>query len=415
VFCPKCGTELPDDSQFCRKCGHGLGTVPALPPAAASAKRKTRLARWPFILLAALPVFWVLFALMHRPSTPSAASAPPNALAARATDQLKKDLDAYSKTSGGTADSTNTSPPPRLLSPQEIYEGNSPGTVLIETFDDEGRKRGLGSGFVVSFDGTAVTNYHVIRGASRATVKFADGTVGSVDGVSSYDQNRDLAVIRLTPFAKKVLEIGDSDKVQVGDTVVALGSPLGLQNTMSVGIVSALRNGIIQMSDPISPGSSGGAVIDDHGKVVAVSVAQMVAGQNLNFAIPINWAKPYLNNRNPRPLSDIAAENTVTENVLDGSATIPKGQSRSWNMVINPNKMSNAEVHGQVSSTGGMDGKITLALYFQGQPIFSCRERACEIHRNIATPGVYTLILDNRISPIFARTVTGQVSLKYVR
>ena len=304
---------------------------------------------------------------------------------------------------------------PRVLSPQEIYQSESAGMILIETYDDEGRKRGLGSGFVVASDGTAITNYHVIRGASRATVKFSDGTVGSVDGVGAYDQNRDLAVIRLMPPPTTVLKIGDSDKVRVGDKIVAIGSPLGLQNTMSVGIVSALRNGVIQMSDPISPGSSGGAVFDEHGKVVAVAVAQMVAGQNLNFAIPINWAKPYLNGQNPRSLSDVAAENTVTDNLVDGSLTIPAAQTRTWNITVNPNKMSNAEVHGQVSSTGGMDGKITLALYSQSRPIFFCRERACEIHQNIVTPGMYTLILDNRISPIFARTVTGQISLKYVR
>jgi hypothetical protein len=141
----------------------------------------------------------------------------------------------------------------------------------------------------------------------------------------------------------------------------------------------------------------------------------MVAGQNLNFAIPINWAKPYLSRQSPRPLSDVAAENTVTENVIDGSVTIPQAQARTWNIVVNPNKMSNAEVHGQVSSTGGMDGKITLALYFQGQPIFSCRERACEIHQSIVYPGIYTRSLDNRISPIFERAVTGQISFKYVK
>jgi S1-C subfamily serine protease len=417
VFCPKCGTELPDDSQFCRKCGRALGTVTAVLPTTAKTERKRPLVRWPFILLAALPVLWAWFALTHPPNTPGGAlSPPPNALAARAIEQAKKDQDAYFKMTGGTADSTSTGPPPpRLLSPQEIYQNNDAGMVLIETYDDEGRERGLGSGFVVSSDGTTITNYHVIRGASRATVKFADGTVGSVDGVASYDRNRDLAVIRLTPSPKTALEIGDSDKVQVGDKVVAIGSPLGLQNTMSVGIVSALRNGVIQMSDPISPGSSGGAVFDEHGKVVAVAVAQMVAGQNLNFAIPINWAKPYLNGQSPRPLSNVAAENTVTENVVSGSVAIPQGQAQTWNITVDPNKMSNAEVHGQVSSTGGMDGKITLALYFQGQPIFSCRERACEIHQSIVNPGVYILTLDNRISPIFARTVTGQVSLKYVR
>jgi S1-C subfamily serine protease len=204
--------------------------------------------------------------------------------------------------------------------------------ILIETYDDEGRKRELGSGFVVSSDGTAITNYHVIRGAFRATVKFGNGTVGSVSGVASYDKNRDLAVIQVTPSPTTILEIGDSDNVQVGDKVVAIGSPLGLQNTMSIGIVSALRNGVIQMSDPISPGSSGGAVFDEHGKVIAVAVAQMTAGQNLNFAIPINWAKPYLNGQSPRPLSDVAAENTVTESLLNGSVSIPAKQAQTWNM-----------------------------------------------------------------------------------
>jgi hypothetical protein len=304
---------------------------------------------------------------------------------------------------------------PHPLSPQEIYQNESGGMALVETYDDEGRKRELGSGFVVSSDGTTITNYHVIRGAYRATVRFSDGTVGSVDGVNAYDQNRDLAVLRLTPAPKTVLETGDSDKVQVGDRVVAIGSPLGLQNTMSIGIVSAIRNGVIQMSAPISPGSSGGAVIDQYGKVVGIAVAYIAQGQNLNFAIPINWVKPYLNARTPRPLSEIVAENTVTEDVLNGSVTIEPRQARSWNITVNPNKMSNAEVHGEISSKGGVDDIITLALYYQGQPVFSCREKECVIHQAVANSGVYTLILDNRTSPLFRRTVTGRVSLKYVK
>jgi|HubBroStandDraft_6_1064221.scaffolds.fasta_scaffold00030_20 hypothetical protein len=286
--------------------------------------------------------------------------------------------------------------------------------ILIETYDDEGRKRELGSGFVVASDGTAITNYHVIRGAYRATVKFSDGTVGSVEGVEVYDQNRDLSVIQVTPAPTTVLEIGDSDKMQVGDKVVAIGSPLGLQNTMSEGIVSALRNGIIQISAPISHGSSGGAVLDEHGKVIGVSSAGKTQGQNLNFVIPINWAKPYLNGQSPRPLSDVVAENTVSTSVMNGSMTVPPRQVRSWNIPINQNQ-GNAELDGQISSVGGADGKITLMLAYQGQPIFSCRERACEIHQALANPGVYILILDNRISRVFAREVTGQIALKYVK
>ena len=414
MFCTKCGTELPDDSQFCRKCGQSLaaGVTPAGPAATVTlAKPKPPYASPRFLaavggVIILLLAIWGINDLRQTKATSSGS-----------VESIQSNATSNAGSSANNAQEPAPPAPsvPRLLSPQEIYQNESAGMILIETYDDEGRKRGLGSGFVVSSDGTAITNYHVIRGASRATVKFGDGTVGSVNGVASYDKNRDLAVIQITPPPTTVLEIGDSDRVQVGDKVVAIGSPLGLQNTMSVGIVSALRSGVIQMSDPISPGSSGGAVLDEHGKVVGVAAAYVAAGQNLNFAIPINWAKPYLNGQSPRPLSDVAAENTVTENVLNGSVSIPAKQVQTWNITVNPNTMSNAEVHGQISSTGGMDGKITLALFFQGQPIFSCRETMCEIHQTIVNPGIYTVILDNRISAIFARTVTGQISLKYVR
>lgn len=405
MFCPKCGTEHPDDSQFCRKCGQSLAGIVSTSTGTAVAKANPRavlVAVVGGVIVLILVAVWVINNFQQKKTT---ANVPVQSVQSNAAPVVD------------TANPTPAAPVlnPRVLSPEEIYKTENAGMILIETYDDEGRKRGLGSGFVVASDGTAITNYHVIRGASRAIVKFSDGTVGSVGGVEAYDQSRDLSVIQVTPAPTTVLQIGDSDKMQVGDKVVAVGSPLGLQNTVSEGIVSALRNGVLQISAPISPGSSGGAVFDEYGKVIGVSAAQMVTGQNLNFAIPINWAKPYLNGQTPRPLSDVAAENTVTENVLDGSVTILRGQARSWNITVNPNKMSNTEVHGQISSTGGADGKITLMLVYQGQPIFSCRERACEIHQNVTNPGVYTLILDNRISPIFAREVTGQIALKYVK
>ena len=395
MFCPKCGTEHPDDSQFCRKCGHSLtGIVSG--SAATAVKPKTRAAMaFAVGVIVLIAIAWVVDNPRLRKTTPSIPTK-------------------SAQSSSPVIDTSAVPSTPRQLSPQEIYQSDTPGMILIETYDDEGHKRGLGSGFIVASDGTAITNYHVIRGASRATVKFADGTVGSIEGVESYDQTRDLAVVQVSPAPKTVLEIGDSDKMKVGDSVVAVGSPLGLQNTMSEGIVSGLRNGVLQISAPISPGSSGGAVFDEYGKVIGVSAAQMVAGQNLNFAIPINWAKPYLNGQTPKPLSDIAAENTVSTNVLNGSMTVPPRQVRSWNIPINQSQ-GNAELDGQISSVGGADGKITLMLAYQGRPLFTCRERACEIHQSIASPGIYNLILDNRISPIFAREVTGQISVKYVR
>jgi len=229
------------------------------------------------------------------------------------------------------------------------------------------------------------------------------------------DPLRDVAVVTLASPPNTVLLLGDSNTVTVGAKVVAIGSPLGLQNTLSGGIVSGVREGRIQMSDPISLGSSGGAVFDSYGKVIGISVATVVGGQNINFAVPIDWAKPYLNEGNPRSLADVAAENTVIQDVINGSVTVPAGHITSWNVTVNPNVMSDAEIHDQVSSVGGLDGKITLALFFQNRPIYACRETACAIHQDISAPGVYVLALDNHISPVFARTVSGQISLKYMK
>ena len=101
----------------------------------------------------------------------------------------------------------------------------------------------------------------------------------------------------------------------------------------------------------------------------------------------------------------------MKQDVLNGSMTIERGQARSWNITIDPNHMSNAEVNGQVSSMGGADGKITLMLAYQGRAVFSCRESLCEIHQTISSPGVYTLILDNRISPILPVRSRGRSAL----
>ena len=307
---------------------------------------------------------------------------------------------------------------PRALSAQEIFQKANNSMALIVTSDDEGHNLEQGSGFVVSGDGTILTNYHVIRGASRATAKFADGTLSEVSGVVAFDSSRDVAVLKLASPPKAFLHIGDSDGVKVGQKVIAIGSPLGLQNTVSEGIVSGLRgDGIIQMSDPISPGSSGGAVFDSYGKVIGISVATVTAGQNLNFAVPINWAKPYLNGGTPQTFTDVLAQNTVTNDVLDGSVTIPAQKLKGWRLIVNPNTMSNVEIEGQVTSAGGMGGKITLALFSQGQsqPIYFCRAPSCAIDKKLSARGVYVLVLDNRESPLFARTVTGKLSEKYVK
>jgi S1-C subfamily serine protease len=305
---------------------------------------------------------------------------------------------------------------PRVLSTEELFQMASPAVILIETYDEEGHERGFGSGFAVSSDGSVVTNYHVIRGASRATAKFADGTFATVSGIVAYDPDHDVAVIKIQGASPPTLKLGNSDSLRVGDHVVAIGSPLGLQNTLSDGIVSALRGGLIQMSAPISPGSSGGPVLNTAGEVVGISVATITAGQNLNFAVPVNWAKRYLGQTSLRSLAEVAQENTVSQSILAGPISIPAGQAHRWMVQINPNVMSNAELVGQIHSTGGFGGRVTLSLYYGDRLVYNCsRQTDCVIHEYLPRGGTYTLVLDNTGSVMFARYVSGQIVLRYVK
>lgn len=305
---------------------------------------------------------------------------------------------------------------PAVLTTEELFRSASPAVLLVEVYDDEGHARGRGSGFVVSNDGAAITNYHVIRGAYRASAKFGDGTFAPVLGVVAYDPGHDVAVVKIQAVSPPTLKLGNSDNVHIGDHIVAIGSPLGLQNTVSEGIVSALRGNIIQMSAPVSPGSSGGPVLNTNGEVVGISTLSVTAGQNLNFAAPINWAKRYVGQSPARSLSEIAQENTVTEPILTGSVSIPAGQHRRWQFQFNPSVMSGAEVHGEIHSTGGLNGNVTLSLYYGNRLIYNCpRQTACTIHEDLSQPGMYTLVLDNTQSTMFAREVTGQIALRYVK
>lgn len=395
MFCMQCKSELPDGSQFCLKCGHALRVSD---PKTVSPMKTLGWVGLGVAIAVAGFFAWRI--------TTTRTSAPASQPVTTQESVLQP------KTSP-----VASVPRPHVLSAQDIFQMANSSMALIETFDDEGHKLEQGSGFVVSSDGATITNYHVIRGATRATAKFGDGSSSDVTGVVAFDESHDVAVLKLASPPQSALHIGDSDGVQVGQKIIAIGSPLGLQNTVSEGIVSGLRNGIIQMSDPISPGSSGGAVFDSYGNVIGISVATVTAGQNLNFAVPIKWAKPYLKAENSRTFADVIAENTVTNDALDGSVTIPAGQSKNWTFNVNPNVMNNAEIQGQVSSTGGVGGNITLALYLQGQPqpIYFCRETNCSIDQKLSARGIYVLTLDNRASALFARTVTGKLSTKYVK
>jgi S1-C subfamily serine protease len=196
-----------------------------------------------------------------------------------------------------------TSGPLPVTGPQEAFSlravvSQVPAIVTVYLYDDHGKSVTQGSGFLLSSDGICVTNFHVIRDALAADVKLGDGRLYQLLSVQGYDADRDIAVIQLGRKTGNGIQMPADlpfltlavDKAQVGDHIATVGSPEGLSNSVTDGIVSAIRPGdgltLLQITAPISPGSSGGPVFNLKGEVVAITSYQLREGQNLNFAIP---------------------------------------------------------------------------------------------------------------------------------
>jgi len=179
--------------------------------------------------------------------------------------------------------------------PQEIAKNTFPSVVLLVMQDANGQPVSLSSGFFV-LDGVVASNYHVVEGASRGYVKVVgQKTKYEIEGIMGIETERDLVLLKITATRTRPLSLGDSDSVEVGEPVYAIGNPQGLEGTFSQGIVSGIRkvgsDKLLQMTAPISPGSSGGPVLNTRGEVIGVSVAIFRGGQNLNFAVPSNYLK----------------------------------------------------------------------------------------------------------------------------
>lgn len=164
------------------------------------------------------------------------------------------------------------------------------------------KQRSLGSGFIISNDGYIFTNNHVVEQADKILVKLSDGKEYGAKLIGK-DANTDIALIKIKPHnSLPVAEIGDSDKLKVGEWVLAIGNPFGLEQTVTAGIVSAKGRVIgagpydnfIQTDASINPGNSGGPLFSMEGKVVGINTAIVAQGQGIGFAIPISMAKSIL-------------------------------------------------------------------------------------------------------------------------
>jgi serine protease Do len=190
----------------------------------------------------------------------------------------------------------------KTLTPAQIAANAMPSIVAIRT------PNGLGTGFVVRADGWIVTNLHVVAGSDRVLVRLPSEKILPVVEVMNASPEHDLVVLRIEAKDLPPLALGDSGSVRPGDPVVAIGHPLGFEDTVSNGLLSGVRKVdgmvLLQVSAPIAPGSSGGPLFNEQGEVIGVATAILVGGQNLNIGLPANYVKELLENPDPMSFAD---------------------------------------------------------------------------------------------------------------
>lgn len=246
------------------------------------------------------------------------ASAPPVASAVPAVSASSSSGVAPPASSPPLAPSAVDPPPKRAISGEltaaELFKRLAPAVVTIALIDEHDRELGGGTGFVIDRSGTIVTNHHVIDEGKKLNVKFIDGALYEDINLLTDDAATDLALLRVQlekPKSGKLpafepLKLGDSDAVVVGERAISIGNPLGLDHTLTDGLVSARRmiegRAWIQMSVPVSPGNSGGPLFNMRGEVIGVTTAQLGIlgrGQNLNIAIPVKTLVEHLRTTYP--------------------------------------------------------------------------------------------------------------------
>ncbi len=220
-----------------------------------------------------------------------------------------------------SAQTSSVSKPPQKVryTVPELVRTMGPAVVFVGNVNAKGEVSSFGSGFVVNADGVIVTNYHVIKGAQGLQVKMKDGEIYDRVEVLDYDVRRDIAVLKIRVFKRLPTVTLADETPEPGDDAVAIGNPQGLEHTVSTGIISAYRQAegyrLLQISVPISPGSSGGPLFGLDGKVLGITTAGVVAegAQNLNFAMPVEYVRPLITSTaTPMPIVEFTKKMSAT-------------------------------------------------------------------------------------------------------
>jgi hypothetical protein len=211
------------------------------------------------------------------------------------------------------------------LTTAQVAKRVAPSVVVIHGKTDSGDV--LGSGFIISKDGRIVTNLHVIMETRSATVQLANGEIYDSVSVLATDERRDLAILRVPGFNLPVLEMGDSDSLTIGEPVVILGTPRGLEGTVTAGILSSVRDSgegfkVLQTDAAVNPGNSGGPLLNKKGQAIGVVSFKLRSSENLNFAVPINYVRGLLTTlHEPMPLEQVRTQFGATSTPAQKTST----------------------------------------------------------------------------------------------
>ena len=189
-----------------------------------------------------------------------------------------------------------------------LVQKAKPAVVEIVTLDQQNKVLKAGTGFFISPDGELLTNYHVISGGSSIMAKTPTGSIYFLKSVVTASETYDVAKLQFVATGVPYLTLGSSSSAVEGQRILVIGNPEGLEGTVSDGIISAFRAGrtMIQITAPVSPGSSGSPVLDESGNVIGIATRVLKEGQNLNFAI------------SSEAIQDAIAESTVESSVIRG-------------------------------------------------------------------------------------------------
>ena len=295
---------------------------------------------------------------------------------------------------------------PTVASPQqprEIAKNSLPSVVLLVMEDSNGKPVSLGSGFVIR-RGLIATNFHVIEGAAKGYAELlGQQERHPITGVRAYDADRDLALLSVPEVESPALPLADSNSVSIGDIVFVAGNPEGLEGTFSEGIVSGIRyvEGVkrIQITAPISHGSSGGPVLDRQGRVIGTAWATFREGQNLNFATASNYlARLASSPGRAIPLNGIPSREESQpriKTVSESNASSPMAIDFEW---------------GGSSNDGGSYSYVFSIYNALDKPV---RDVSCWVvflDREGKPVDFDPIHYDGKIPPGLSKTVTGETS-----